>query len=221
MKNVFLLSVILVASAIFSSVAAQPPGVVPAGAGDKNLGDDGVKTRSIEMERIKRESAKGVINGSNTDPATALKFKEIKEDFENLQMSQNGIINAYTRSKLIDYAKISNLAGEMNKSGIRLKGNLFPVIVEKQDGKKSKNKKKNDTQPAQTNQSEPALPTDVKTLIVVIDNTLASFVGNPMFTNPTVVKADDNSKAKADLDKLLMLSEALNQEADKMSKSGK
>ena len=39
----------------------------------------------------------------------------------------------------------------------------------------------------------------MKTLIVELDNTLAAFVGSPMFTNPQVVDAVANAKARADL----------------------
>ncbi len=59
MKKFILLIFVLFAASVFSNLHAQvtPAGAgAPAGAGDKNLGDDGIKMRSIEMERIKREA---------------------------------------------------------------------------------------------------------------------------------------------------------------------
>ena len=87
--------------------------------------------------------------------------------------------------------------------------------------KEKKDKKKEPVQPTPTEEKkepEQTLPTDVKTLIVELDNTLLAFTGNPMFTNPKVVSAADNVKAKSDLERIIKLSGALKQESDKSVK---
>jgi hypothetical protein len=179
--------------------------VAPPGSSDKTLGDNDIKSRSVELERIKRDAGK-------TDPGTQSqqmpkeKFEEIKADFENIQRLQNGIIRAYTMSKQINYAKISADAGQMNKSSVRLESNLFP-IADKKDKKRSKEQKPDADEP---------LPQDIKGLIVTLDDTLSGFVGNPMFTNPKVVNSADNAKAHMELEKIIKLSAALNQEAGKV-----
>jgi len=222
MKKLILSVSFVLLFGLSASIFAQ---VMPPGSSDKNLDDRNVKDRSIELDKAKREAEKSDKN----EQTTQLKFTEIKEDFEKIQMLQNGIIEAYTKGKQVDYAKISVNADEMSKSGTRLKGNLFATVVEEKkdskDAKKSKDKKKEVVQttstiPTEVKPEQP-LPTDVKTLIVELDNTLIAFTGNPMFTNPKVVSAADNVKAKADLDRVIKLSAALNQEADKASKGGK
>ncbi len=219
MKKLILSGFFIFGIAFSMSLFAQ---VMPPGSSDKNLDDRNVKDRSIELDKVKRDAEKSDKN----EQTTQLKFTEIKEDFEKIQMLQNGIIEAYTKGKQIDYAKISGNADEMSKSGTRLKGNLFATVVEEKkdskDAKKSKDKKKEEvpTIPTEVKPEQP-LPTDVKNLIVELDNTLIAFTGNPMFTNPKVVSAADNVKAKADLDRVIKLSAALNQEADKASKGGK
>ena len=58
MKKVVLSVLFILAASVFSNVLGQaaPPGAgTPAGAGDKNLGDNAIKTRSVEMERMKKE----------------------------------------------------------------------------------------------------------------------------------------------------------------------
>ncbi|MEP6902159.1 MAG: hypothetical protein ABJA66_10445 [Actinomycetota bacterium] len=195
--------------------------VVPPGASDKNLDDRNIKDRSIEMDKIKRDAEKADSNKQQSNQVAELKFKEIKEDFEKIQMMQNANITIYTKSKKIDYAKISGNADEISKSGMRLKVNLFALPEETKDSKKSKEKKKESKLTEETKTPEQPLPTDVKMLIVEIDNTLAAFVGNPMFVNPKVVNSADNIKAKMDLERLIKLSSALNQEAGKMSKVSK
>jgi len=96
----------------------------------------------------------------------------------------------------------------MNKSAIRLESNLFPTIENKKPSKRTQD----------TEKQPETLPTDLKSLIVEQDNTLASFVGNHMFTNPQIVNTADNAKAHADLQRLIRLSAALQQEAAKAKK---
>lgn len=188
-----------------SAVYAQRE--TPAGAGDKDLSDRGVKNRSSDLERVTRDAKK-------QDPAKSLeavgataKFEEIKEDFENLQRRQDEIVKAYTAGKQIDIEKIAQLSDLMNKNAVRLEANLFPVVDEKKGKKKSRDNKVEAT--------SAALPQDLKSLIVEQDNGLASFVGNPMFVNPQAANGEDNAKAHADLKKLIRLSAALRVEAEK------
>lgn len=202
MKAIAILFFAAMLGAGYSNVFGQ----APPGAGDRSLEDRNIKGRSVELERIKKEAAKADPN--NQPQVPALKFQEIKEDFEQIQLSQNNIITAYTKVQVINFAKISENAQEINKRGIRLKDNLFPAVGSKDD-KKSKDKKKPE---------DISMPQDVKTLIIDLDNTLAAFTGNPMFTNPQVVNADSNARAEAELAKIIKLSGALQQEADKASK---
>lgn len=218
MKKLNLAALFIFLCALSASVYGQ---LMPPGASDKNLDDRNVKDRSIELDKVKRDAEKSDKNNQQPDQVAELKFKEIKEDFEKIQMMQDAIITGYTKSKQIDYAKISGNAGEINKSGMRLKANLFAVAEEPKTSKKPKEKKKESNLAEETKVVEQPLPTDVKTLIVEMDNTLAAFVGNPMFTNPQVVNPAENARAKADLERLIKLSATLNQEADKMSKSVK
>ena len=218
MKKIFILTIIIFGAAVFSNVVAQ---VVPPGSSDKNLDDRNIKDRSIELDKIKRDADRDNRSSLSSDPATKLKFTEIKEDFEKIQMLQNGIVEAYTKSKQINYSKISANAGDISKSGMRLKGNLFAAVVEDKKASK-KSKKKDSVQTTSTeDKTEKPLPTDVKSLIVELDNTIVAFTGSPMFTNPKVVSAADNIKAQADLARLIKLSDTLSLEADKTSKGGK
>jgi hypothetical protein len=188
-----------------SGIYAQV-GIAPPGSSDKNLEDRDIKGRSVELERIRRDAGKP---DQNAQPQQIPKerFEEIKQDFENIQRLQNEIITAYTMSKQINYAKISSDAGEINKSSVRLGSNLFPII-DKKDKKKSK----------ENTVADSPIPQDIKGIIVELDNTLAAFVGNAMFTNPQVVNSADHAKAQADIEKIIRLSAALNQEAEKATK---
>jgi hypothetical protein len=184
--------------------------IAPPGAGDKSLENRDIKDRSIELERVKREAEKPDRKNQNP-PAPAVNFQQVKEDFETIQKLEDGIISAYSKSKEINYTQISEDSAQMNRSAMRLESNLFPPVEKKKDNKKA-------AQETNTQAAEPALPQDIKSLIVEQDNTLAAFVSNPMFTNPQVVNQESNKKAHSDLQRLIRLSAALQQEADKLKK---
>jgi len=204
MKSIIIMLSLGCAMAIACSGVNAQAVVAPPGSSDKTLGDNDIKSRSIELERIKREAEKP--DRAQSQPIPKEKFEEIKADFENIQRFQNGIIKAYTMSKQINYAKISVYAEQLNKSSLRLESDLFPAADEKKEKKRSKEQKR---------EAELPLPQDIKGLIVELDSTLAAFVGNAMFTNPQVVNSADNAKARGDIEKIIKLSATLNQEAAK------
>jgi hypothetical protein len=181
----------------------------PPGASDKGAMDRSSKERSIELERIKRDANKPDAKGQQSPaPDAAAKFEEIKADFEGLQRRQDEIVKAYTIGKQADLEKIVSESEQMNKHAVRLETNLFPQMEEQKGKKKSKENKTVD--PAAV-----PLPQDLKALIVEQDNTLASFISNPMFANPQVANVTDSAKAHADLKKLILLTAALRSEAGK------
>ena len=203
------INIALVVCLIALTGSAWPQREAPPGASDKGAMDRSSKERSIELERIKRDANKPDAKGQQSPaPDAAAKFEEIKADFEGLQRRQDEIVKAYTTGKQADLEKIVSDSEQMNKHAVRLETNLFPQIEEQKGKKKSKENKTVDP-PAVP------LPQDLKALIVEQDNTLASFVSNPMFANPQVANVTDSAKAHADLKKLILLTAALRSEAGK------
>ncbi len=203
--KVFSLSILM-----FSAVSAQQD--PPAGAGDRNLEDRTVKSRSIDLERVKRDAEKQDPK-NQAAPIPPVKFQEIKEDFEGLQLRQDEIRKIYSVGKQIDMPRIVWVAGLMNANATRLHGNLFPPPVEEPKSKKKSKEPKE--QPAKVEPTPEPMPQDLRSMIIAQDDTLAAFVANPMFTNPQVSNVDSNLKAQADLKKLIRLTAALGEMASK------
>ncbi len=200
MKKIILSILVILAASTFSNVFGQRE--TPGGAGDKNLGDDGIKLRSVEIERIKREADKS--NASSFAPINTeikAKFPQIKEDFESVQLLQAAIIKAYTTGKTIDYGMIETSAEGINKKAKRLDANLFASKIEK----KSDNSKAKETKIK-----------SVKVLIVELDNSIGSFVSSKIFGNINVVDPVVALKTRTDLVKIMDLSDQLSKEAGKM-----
>lgn len=211
MKNVFVLFAFVVLWAISLNVYAQQ--AAPPGAGDKDLADKNIKTRSIDLERVDRDARKttspAAANSATPEDRLAAKYAEIKADYEQIQLSQDAVIKAYQGGGKIDYEQISKSAMEINAGAKRLNSNLFPAppieTAAKNDGNKS-DKSKIEAKKAQS----------VRDLIVNLDNSIGGFAASPMFQNLRIIDAAAAEKAKLDLENIIELSANLNTESKKM-----
>src|ERR1044071_3155503 len=191
-------AIVIIAATVSSPVMARQR-EAPPGAGDKNLGSDvmpGVKGRSNEMERVKRDAEKP--EKKNNAEET---FPQIKEDFEQIQHVNSEVLQAVASGGGLDYARISEPAAEIRKRATRLKSNLFGTESEKQPKAK-----------------EEKAEQDLKTLLPALDAAVTNFVHSPMFQNTKVVNPDDSAKARHDLEDVIKLSTRIGKEAERLKK---
>lgn len=193
---------------LVSSISAQFVSPLPV-AETEVRDNSSVKMRSLELDRIKRDAKKK--NVENLGPASVNNFLEIKADFEQIQVLESNIVTVYTTGKQIEYKKIAVFSAEINQSASRLKKNLFSL--QNNDPKNDQIKSSDDPKI-----QEKTLLDDVKNLIVELDNTISRFVNNPIFQTPKKAKLKEKEKAKADLEQVIRLSVALNQEAEKQTR---
>ena len=86
MKRIQILAaILLIVVTAFTALAQRE---APAGASDAGPADRNIKTRSAELERVKREADKPDAKAQGPAIAAA-KFQQIKEDFEALQLRQS------------------------------------------------------------------------------------------------------------------------------------
>lgn len=222
MKKILISTIVILAAATFSEVSAQ---VAPPGGSDSDLRDTNIKGRSNELERIDRDARKessrkkDKSKGSQPTPPPedklAVKYGEIKTDYEQIQMSHDSIIKAYNSDSKIDYSQISKFSLEINQSAARLNSNLFPASpVKTPDAGKAKNSDK--TKNEKTDQ-EVKKPMSIKDLIVDLGDNINSFATSPMFQNLRAVDPAVSEKAKSNLDKIIEQSTLLSAEAAKMA----
>ena len=214
MRKFILLSFLLCVALLDSGAFAQgtptplsPAGTgTPAGAGDKNLSEDLRKLRSIELERIKREAEQAAAfpNAPRLSSKVETKFPEIKEDFEGMQISQAAIIKTYTTDKTIDYVLMDTSAQNIKKHAKRLDGNVFEEITETKKPEKDKTE-------AQT----PEKPKSLRDLIIDLDNAIGDFVTSKLFANLRVVDPEVATKTRADLLRIMELSDRISAETKK------
>jgi len=204
MKKIILFALLIIASSVYSKVLGQTN--VPAVPDNANIQDNSLKMRSVELERVKREETRAeAAKFAPVNSKLEAKFPEIKDDFEGIQVSQSAIVTAYSTGKTIDYAAIETNADVINKKAVRLDANLFPGATSQKVKDDSKESKKKVEQPK-----------SVRDLIVELDNTIGSFVSSQIFANLKVIEPEVAIKTRADLLKILELSEKLSLEAKKM-----
>ncbi len=206
MKKIIFTIFVIFLAASFSNIMAQgvPTGVgTPAGATDKNLGDDGIKMRSVEIERIKKEAQSAeAASFAPINKEVVTKFPQIKEDFEALQILEAAIIKAYTTGKTIDYGLIESSADGINKRAKRLDNNLFA------DTKKDKKVEDESKKEGKTK--------TLRDLIVQLDTAIGEFVTSKIFSNNKIIEPEVAIKARIDLLNVTQLSEKVGLEAKKL-----
>ena len=75
-----------------------------------------IKNRSIELERMKRESYK-----RDAGNIYAPKFPTIKEDFEEIQKINDAVIKLTAAKTPLDFAAVAKFAEQINQRAVRLK----------------------------------------------------------------------------------------------------
>jgi hypothetical protein len=150
-----------------------------------------IKNRSMELERVKRESYKRPAGN-----IYVAKFPAIKEDFESIQKLNDAVVKLIAAKTSFDFAAVGKYVEQINQRAIRLKSNLFS---DKPAQKKN----------AKEIQSETAAPREIRTLLADLDKFVVSFVHSPIFQNLNVVNSTDSQKAQKGLEEIITLSHVI------------
>ena len=132
--------VIVLALLFSSSIMADTPGgrrQCPPAEATRIFRSMTPRSRSMELERVKRDAEKPDKKTKTNLPPPAPNFEQVKQDFESIQRLQDDIITAYSKSVVIDFKRISEDAIQMNQSASRLEENLFPLEEKKKESKKA------------------------------------------------------------------------------------
>ncbi|MDH3493476.1 MAG: hypothetical protein OEM82_08000 [Acidobacteriota bacterium] len=208
MKNLIFVALAIIVAGAFSIVGAQEPttGSPPPIGDNATPVDNSIKLRSVELERIKREAEKTAV--LRREDGKELKFSIVKEDFEGIQKEQMLIVDAYTKSREINYQQISKSSNKITEMAVRLRANVFAP-----EG--SENKDEGDAGVAEA--ANPFVGKSVRDLIVALDNVIGAVVSNPMWQKLAVIDPETSSVVEANLLDVINASTALWLESNKMS----
>jgi len=204
-KKGSLLTIIFIIAGTLVSVSAQEAPTVsqPAVADNAQPFEDGIRMRSVELERIKRDAEKTAV--LRRENGKELKFSLIKEDFEGIQMKQMSIVEAYTMKDTIDYKTISKSADDITEMAVRLRANVFEPKEKKESAK------------PEATEENPYVGKSVRDIIVSLDNAIGEVVTSPMWQNLAVIDPELTVKVEGSIVKVIQASTALWIEASKMN----
>jgi hypothetical protein len=127
---------------------------------------------------------------------------QIREDFLQIQVVNNGLQKAAARSAPSDLKAISKSAVEINKRGARLKENLSLPAVDAAD----------------INSSSDTGTETLTNLVTTLGKSIEMFVENPVFEKLGVVDAKLSAKASRDLEEIILVSKRVRRIAEKLER---
>jgi hypothetical protein len=134
---------------------------------------------------------------------------QIREDFKQLQVINNGLMKQVVTAKALDYKLIAQTVGEINNRAGRLKDNLaLPQLQTTED-----NARKGKTQEVAPDAAQ------LKAALFELDRLIMNFVTNPHFnSSPNTLAVAQADRAGRDLRSIITLSRALKKSAQQLGK---
>ena len=189
---------LLAASSVPAAYARQAP--IPVGP-----------RRDPEVERVRDEQRREMQLRRMSEAAArrrdvnAIKaaVKQLGEDFQRIQVIRNEVARALAAGAPLDYARVSEQAGEVRKRAQRMQSVLAlrdPSAEEKRQPE------------AEAAHGEEKL----KGALVLLCKRIDSFVSNPKFRSPGVVDVEADARAGRDLRDIIALSAGVREGAGRL-----
>lgn len=143
-----------------------------------------------------------------TDPrVVAMADRQLRDNFRQLQISNNEIVvatfPATTRTPpALDHRLIARSAREINRRASWLRTNLRLPERDPQE-------------PLPTSQ-EAADTAQLRRSLIVLNSLIRNFITNPMFRNMRTLDVQDSTQARRDLERIIELSRAVKQSAERL-----
>lgn len=149
------------------------------------------------------------ITPSKTPTERRIPYKKMKEDFEQLQLTNKRLSEAAGGpAPALDYEQVRKDASEIKRRAVRLKKILL-LGEEAQDESPKVAVKASSAE-------------ELRTMIGALDDLVKKFVQNPIFQKPDIVDAEGWGRAARDLEGVIALSEQIQKNVSAMSRtSGK
>ena len=155
--------------------------------------------REIQRKEMDRQLLLAPLPSRQTKSDRLLALKQIKEDFRDIQDVNNTMMaNAWSREEL-DYFYISDKVSQIRAKAVRLKTNLS--LPEARDVEKK--------------QLDSVLSgvKEFRAALLLLDQSIMSFVTNPLFQKTNVVEVGPATRASHDLEVVIKLSGKLQKAA--------
>lgn len=174
-----------------------------------NVPDVRLEERERQNREMQLRNAGGLgaaVTGVNQQRLRA-SIDQVKQDFKRIQIIRNEMIDYLLANKPLDYKRVAEQSGEINKRTVRLKEFLMQPIPEEK-GKEQKNQ-------AELNNDE------IKGALVKLCNLIFSFTENPILKTPGTVDVQQSARAGRDLLSIIEISGAIKKTAERLKQESK
>jgi hypothetical protein len=166
-------------------------------------GVNGDRARAIEQADMDRILMFAIPRDKESEAVRLNRFKKIKEDFRDLQSFNNKMMADAWMQEALDYSAIADMVSKIRGRASSLKGSLTLPEPEKADA------------------SMPVVTTvrQFREELLLLDKTLMRFVNNPVFQAANSVDLNQAKNARQDLDRVILLTDDVKQNAQKLKKA--
>lgn len=196
---------VLIAAGVSSLFLLIAPALLAQG--NRSIAERNLEMRRVdEMRELERKSIEENLPSKTVEtPAARLAYKQITEDFRQMQIVNNGMMRASFSAdakRALDYELISKTTAEINRRASRLRSNLqFP------------NQQRDDEGEAQR---EIANEAQMRSSLLALDKLIMGFVNNPTFKKAGVLDAQQSAEARRNLSAIIKLSQKIKQTSEKL-----
>ena len=183
----------LVLAVSFSCVQAQGRGV------------NAERARAIERAEMDRLLLWAIPKDTESESVRVSRFKQIKDDFRDLQSLNNKMMADAWLQDTLDYSSIAEMVSKIRGKANDLKDSLSLPQSEK-----------------------PETPLKMPTVtsvrhfreeLLLLDKTIMRFVTNPVFQAANTMDVNQATKANGDLEQVISLTDALKKNAQRLRKT--
>lgn len=157
--------------------------------------------RQRMLEDLERRASRRPVRPPDARPV----YKEVAEDFRQLQLVNYSLAGAADPKTELDLARVKRESSEVRKRAARLRDYLsLPEVEESKKVDKG---------------AEPQTPEALRSAVKRLDGLVNSFAWNPVFQRPGVVDFEQSTRASRDLLGIIALSEQIRRSAEELGKS--
>jgi hypothetical protein len=173
--------------------------------GVQGQGRNAERARAIERAEMDRLLLWAIPKNTESESTRLSRFKKIKDDFRDLQSSNNKMMaNAWLQDTL-DYSSIAEMVSKIQDKANDLKDGLSLPESEKP--------------PTALKMTAVTTVRQFREELLLLDKTIMRFVTNPVFQANNTVDVNQAKKASEDLEQVISLTVHLRQNAQKLRKT--
>jgi hypothetical protein len=185
-----------------SPVLAQssPPGPAPV---DARVNTDRIRQQEMSSREWQLRNFGKEPNAPKDERQVKALMAQTEQDFNRILFLHNEIARALTSNNTLDYHFVSEATAEIKKRASRVQSSLALRLSAQEalDLEKS---------------PPPLKDLPMKDELVKLCHQIRNFVTNPSIENPNTINAEQMTKARKDLETLILMSGRIKKEADKL-----